>query len=91
VGYAHNSALPLGSYTLFAGQTVGSDAILIRMTRGGDADLDDVVDDAHDQYILDHYASNQWYSGDFDFDGDCDLDDQAILNANKGDTTPVLN
>src|SRR5207302_3054953 len=37
VGYAENSALPLGSYTTFAGQTVGSASILVKFTRGADA------------------------------------------------------
>src|SRR5207248_1423208 len=43
VGYAENSALPLGSYTTFAGQTVGSSSILVKFTRGADADLDGIV------------------------------------------------
>src|SRR5436189_6475441 len=43
VGYAENSALPLGSYTSFKGQTVGSSSILIKFTRGADADLDGIV------------------------------------------------
>src|SRR5206468_1173916 len=38
IGYAENSALPLGSYTSFKGQTVGSSSILIKFTRGADAD-----------------------------------------------------
>src|SRR5438093_10316121 len=38
IGYGENSALPLGSYTTFAGQTVGSHTILIKYTRGADAD-----------------------------------------------------
>src|SRR5205823_15068886 len=43
VGYAENSALPLGSYTAFAGQAVGSSSILVKFTCGADADLDGVV------------------------------------------------
>src|SRR5207244_11045950 len=42
IGYGENSALPLGSYTSFAGQTVGSSSILIKFTRGADADLDGI-------------------------------------------------
>src|SRR5205814_3535265 len=82
IGYAENSALPLGSYTTFAGQTVGSNSILIKMTRGADADLDGIVGNSDVTIVGGKFGaagSGEWYFGDFDYSGACDNADVTAL------------
>ena len=82
IGYGENSALPLGSYTTFAGQTVGSSSILIKFTRGADADLDGIVGNSDVTIVGGKFGaagSGQWYFGDFDYSGSCDNADVTAL------------
>lgn len=95
VGYAENSDLPLGAYTSFGGQTVGSSSVLVKYTRNGDTDLDGVVGDSDVSVIGVFYnptstAFGQWYYGDMDYSGSVDDADVTILGVfyNPG-ATPV--
>jgi len=97
IGYANNadlaSASSTGSYTSFGGMTVGSNAVLVRMTYGADANLDGVVDGSDVAIIGTHFGkpnSGQWYYGDFDYSGTCDGSDVAVLGTSFGKTSPVL-
>jgi hypothetical protein len=86
VGYADNASLgslsAAGSYTAFAGQTVGSQSILIKMTRGADANLDGIVDGIDVSIIGTKFGkpdSGAWYLGDFDYSGSSDGNDVSVL------------
>src|SRR5205823_609094 len=82
IGYAENSDLPLGSYTTFAGQSVGSSSVLIKFTRGADADLDGIVGNSDVTIVGGKFGaagSGGWYSGDFDYSGACDNADVTAL------------
>jgi hypothetical protein len=97
VGYADNASLgaisAAGSYTAFAGQTVGSQSILIKMTRGADANLDGVVDGQDVSIIGTHFGkpdSGAWYLGDFDYSGSCDGSDVSVLGTTMNPNAPPL-
>jgi hypothetical protein len=85
VGYAENSALPLGRYTTFRGQPVDDTSVLIAYTRTGDANLDGVVGDDDVTIVGATYAPGvaqpHWSLGDFDFNGFVDDDDVTLLGA----------
>ncbi len=84
LGYAENSDLPLGAYSTWQGQTVDGTAILIKYTRGGDSNLDGVVNDDDVTVVGATYnnpAFHDWYTGDFDYDGTTDDDDVTALGA----------
>jgi hypothetical protein len=85
VGYAENSALPLGSYTAFRGQPVDNTSILIAFTRTGDANLDGFVNDDDVTILGATYAPGvqqpSWALGDFDYNGFVDDDDVTLLGA----------
>jgi hypothetical protein len=94
VGYAENSALPLGAYTTFRGQAVDSTSVLMAFTRTADANLDGVVNDDDVTIVGASYAPGvagaSWAVGDFDYNGFVDDDDVTLLGVfyNPGDTTP---
>jgi hypothetical protein len=93
IGYAENSALPLGSVATFGGQTVDSSSILIRFTRTADADLDGRVNDNDVTIVGAFYlqsTSGQWYLGDFDYSGMCDDSDVTLLGAFYDPAAPPL-
>src|SRR5207249_4991115 len=93
IGYAENSALPLGSYTTFAGEAVGSSSILIKFTRGADADLDGVVGNSDVTIVGGKFGaagSGEWYFGDFDYSGDCDNADVTALGGLFNPAAPPL-
>jgi hypothetical protein len=83
VGYAENSALPLGPYTTFRGQPVDDTSILLAFTRTGDADLDGLVNDDDVTIVGATYAPGvpqaSWALGDFDYNGFVDDDDVTLL------------
>jgi hypothetical protein len=83
VGYAENSALPLGPYTTFGGQTVDATSVLIAYTRTGDANLDGLVNDDDVTIVGATYAPTtaqaHWAMGDFDYNGFVDDDDVTLL------------
>jgi hypothetical protein len=85
VGYAENSALPLGPYATFRGQPVDDTALLIAFTRTGDANLDGVVNDDDVTIIGATYAPGiaqpHWALGDFDYNGFVDDNDVTLLGA----------
>jgi len=97
LGMANNADLASvsasGSYTSFAGQTVASNAILIELTYGADANMDNVVDGMDVAILGTHMnkpGSGQWYYGDFDYSGTCDGNDVAVLGTTFGKTSPSL-
>jgi hypothetical protein len=85
VGYAENSALPLGPYTSFRGQPVDATSVLMVLTRTADANLDGVVNDDDVTIVGASYAPGVlqpfWALGDFDFSGFVDDDDVTLLGA----------
>ncbi|MEX2141948.1 MAG: PEP-CTERM sorting domain-containing protein [Pirellulales bacterium] len=96
VGYAENSALPLGPYTSFHGQEVDETSILMAFTRTGDANLDGVVNDNDVTIVGATYAPGvaqpHWALGDFDYNGFVDDDDVTLLGVFYDPTaTPLIN
>jgi T5SS/PEP-CTERM-associated repeat protein len=85
IGYAENSALPLGPETTFRGQSVDDTSVLIVFTRTGDANLDGVVNDDDVTIVSATYAPGvpqaSWALGDFDYNGFVDDDDVTLLGA----------
>jgi hypothetical protein len=83
IGYAENSALPLGVFTTFGGQMVDDTSVLIAFTRTGDANLDGVVNDDDVTIVGATYAPGvpnpHWALGDFDYNGFVDDDDVTLL------------
>jgi fibronectin-binding autotransporter adhesin len=83
VGYAENSALPLGPYTTFRGQPVDDTSLLMAFTRTGDANLDGLVNDDDVTIVGATYAPSvpqpSWALGDFDYNGFVDDDDVTLL------------
>jgi hypothetical protein len=83
VGYAENSAMPLGPLTTFRGQPVDDTSILIAFTRTADANLDGVVNDDDVTIVGATYAPGvpqaAWALGDFDYNGFVDDDDVTLL------------
>jgi hypothetical protein len=94
VGYAENSALPLGAYTNFRGQAVDGTSVLTTFTRTGDANLDGVVNDDDVTIVGASYAPGvaqaSWALGDFDYNGFVDDDDVTLLGAFYDPSAPPL-
>ena len=94
VAYAENSALPLGAYTNFRGQTVDSTSVLMAFTRTGDANLDGVVNDDDVTIVGASYAPGvagaSWAVGDFDYNGFVDDDDVTLLGVFYNPIAPPL-
>jgi hypothetical protein len=94
LGYAENSAMPLGPLTAFRGQPVDGTSILIGYTRTGDANLDGVVNDDDVTIVGAAYAPGvpnaAWALGDFDYNGFVDDDDVTLLNAFYDPSAPPL-
>jgi hypothetical protein len=85
IGYAENSALPLGPYVTFHGRQVDASSLLIAFTRTGDANLDGIVNDDDVTIVSATYAPGvpqpHWALGDFDYNGFVDDDDVTLLSA----------
>ena len=83
IGYAENSALPLGALATFHGQAVDDTSVLIAFTRTGDANLDGLVNDDDVTIVSATYAPGvpqpSWALGDFDYNGFVDDDDVTLL------------
>jgi hypothetical protein len=94
VGYAENSALPLGAYTSFHGQPVDDTSILMAFARTGDANLDGLVNDDDVTIVGATYAPGvaqpHWALGDFDYNGFVDDDDVTLLGAFYNPSAPPL-
>jgi hypothetical protein len=84
IGWAVNSNLPLGQYSVFAGHSVVGSDILIRFTTNGDADLDGKCGD-NDVTIIGGFYDNgvrtnlNWCNADFNYDGKCDDFDVSLI------------
>src|SRR5204863_149888 len=62
--------------------SVGSSSVLIKFTRGADADLDGIVGNSDVTIVGGKFGaagSGGWYSGDFDYSGTCDNADVTAL------------
>ena len=83
VGYAEATALP-SVPALFG--TVDADAVLLRLTRYGDADLDGTVNLQDFNRLAANFGASGavWTQGDFDYDGNVNLQDFNKLAANFG-------
>jgi hypothetical protein len=82
VGYAEASALG-GVPTIFG--TVDADAVLLRLTRYGDANLDGQVNLQDFNRLASGFgAGDDWSEGDFNYDGLVNLQDFNRLAANFG-------
>jgi hypothetical protein len=94
VGYAENSAMPLGPLTTFRGQPVDATSVLITFTRTGDANLDGVVNDDDVTIVGATYAPGvpqpSWALGDFDYNGFVDDDDVTLLGVFYDPSAPPL-
>jgi hypothetical protein len=94
IGYADNSALPLGPYSTFRGQPVDDTSLLMAFTRTGDANLDGVVNDADVTIVSATYAPGvpqpHWALGDFDYNGFVDDADVTLLSALYDPSAPPL-
>ena len=79
LGYAEASALGLST---FDGVTLGGNAVLVKFTVVGDANLNGKVDLGDYDTVLSNFGSaGNWTSGNFDFSGTVGLGDyDAILN-----------
>jgi uncharacterized membrane protein len=94
VGYAENSALPLGAYTTFRGRPVDDTSILMAFTRTADANLDGVVNDDDVTIVSASYAPGvpqpSWALGDFDYNGFVDDDDVTLLGVFYNPSAPPI-
>jgi hypothetical protein len=94
VGYAENSAMPLGPYSNFRGQAVDNTSVLVAYTRTGDANLDGIVNDDDVTILGASYAPGvpnpSWAFGDFDYNGFVDDDDVTLLGAFYDPSAPPL-
>ncbi len=82
VGVASNNLDGSPLYSLFDGQTVGLNDILVKFTYFGDADLNGIVDDTDFFLLNDGYGTSQtgWVHGDFDYSGVIDDTDYFLIN-----------
>ncbi len=83
LGYAEASAAGIGT---FDGIAVDQDAILVRYTYFGDANLDGKVDSADFTKLAQGFNTSDagWVSGDFNYDGTVNLLDFNMLANNYG-------
>ncbi len=83
LGYAEASFLGLSS---FAGQSVDADAIVVRYTLSGDANLDGKVNALDFNSLATNFGQNtgnqDWSHGDFNYDGTVSTADFTTLAAN---------
>jgi hypothetical protein len=88
LGYAEASAIFTSFPATFAGEQVDASAVLVLLTRGGDADLDGLVNLADFNRLAAGFGSTGalWDDGDFNYDGNVNLDDFNRLAANFGQT-----
>jgi hypothetical protein len=85
IGYAVNATLPLGSETVFLGNSVDNSTFVVRYTVTGDFNLDGIVDDDDQTVIGATYAPGtpnaHWSYGDADYDGDVDDNDVTLFGS----------
>jgi hypothetical protein len=94
VGYAENSAMPLGAFTTFKGKPVDATAVLMTYTKTADANLDGRVNDDDVTIVGATYAPGvagaHWYTGDFDYNGFVDDDDVTLLGVFYDPAAPAV-
>jgi glucose/arabinose dehydrogenase len=82
-----------GETSVWRGQTVDAQSVLVRATYAGDANLDGVIN-ADDYALIDFYVqvegSNGYFRGDFNFDGDINADDYALIDFYSTADLPLL-
>lgn len=87
VGFAEAAAI---GATTFFGTTVDADAILVRYTRLGDADLSGTTNISDFARLAANFngLETTWATGDFNFDGTTDISDFSLLAANFNQSLP---
>jgi cytoskeletal protein CcmA (bactofilin family) len=80
--------------TTFAGQAVDSTSVLIKLTWGGDANLDGKIN-IDDYGRIDGNVSQSgsvwgWFNGDFNYDGKINIDDYGIIDGNINQQDQIL-
>jgi hypothetical protein len=83
VGYAEAASLGIGS---FMGQSIDGNAVVVRYTYCGDANLDGAVNSADFSALAGNFngQSKLWLEGDFNFDGNVNALDFNYLATNFG-------
>jgi hypothetical protein len=82
LGYAEASALGLGT---FDGVTLGGNAVLVKFTVVGDANLNGKVDIGdYDTVLSDYGSAGNWSSGNFNFTGTVGIGDYDAILSNYG-------
>jgi hypothetical protein len=77
---------------VFASQTVDANAVLVKYTYGGDANMDGKLN-VDDYGRIDSnigLGTAGWYNGDFNYDGKVNVDDYGIIDSNIGIQGPPL-
>jgi hypothetical protein len=82
LGYAEASTL---GDTSFDGVTLGGNAVIVKYTLLGDANLDGSVNFNDFSTLQNHYGnSGDWSAGDFNYDGTVNFNDFSLLQNNTG-------
>ncbi|MFT3788892.1 MAG: dockerin type I domain-containing protein [Tepidisphaeraceae bacterium] len=91
VGYAKASDVLGGTFpTLFAGETISADSVLLRYTFRGDINLDRTVNFIDLLTLANHYGQpGDWYAGDFTGDGQVNFADLLQLAQSYGASVPT--
>ena len=86
LGYGEASAVFTSFPATFAGQSVDDSAVLVRLTRYGDANLDGTVNLQDFNRLAANFGAGArlWIDGDFSYDGTVNLQDFNLLAANFG-------
>lgn len=83
VGFAEAAALYSQFPANFSGRSVDSSAVLLRLTRYGDANLDGAVGLGDFSLLASNFnAAGPWSSGDFNYDGTIGIADFSVLAVN---------
>lgn len=89
IGYALNSNLPPSEqFTVFGGQDVSLNAVLVKYTWDGDLNLDGVVD-SNDLALMND-GNPGWIGGDLNYDGKVNADDWGLFMLGSAEQTGQL-
>ncbi|HSI33566.1 MAG TPA: PEP-CTERM sorting domain-containing protein [Tepidisphaeraceae bacterium] len=91
IGFGEAASIFGPSGGTFYGQAVDGSAIVARVTRIGDADLDGTVGLNDLVRLSNAYGTvggQSWATGDFDYNGNVDLNDLVMLSNNYGGAAP---
>lgn len=88
LGYAEASAIFSSFPAPFAGQMVDNTSVLVRYTRYGDADLNQIVNLNDFNQLASNFgaANSVWTQGNFNYDNVTNLNDFNLLASNFGQT-----